>query len=135
MAAEAARIAHMSNVIRMRTPGHLHVWKNVGREDIDQPIAGRFYEIGMLCENLGVLVAVELRELLGNLLLRFGFSLVISLQQRETFLMDPGKIGADRALGHRPVKCVFSRLHRVRSTVVAIDAVHHATLTLWHGTF
>src|SRR6201995_6038312 len=130
MAAEAAGIVHVSDVIRVRAPGYFHVWKTVGGENGDQSLSRRFDEIGMCGEDIRMLVAIELRELSRNLDSRFIFGSVIGFEQLESLFVDPGKLGADGAFRHGAIERVFSGLHGVCGAIVAVNAVHYATLAL-----
>ena len=134
VAAEAAGIAHVADVIGMRSPGDLHVGKDVGGEDVDQPFAGSFDEIGICGQHLGMLrrdrTGVELR---GNLGACFGFGGVVGLQQLKSLFVDQGQLGADGAFGHGAIEGIFGGLHGVGRAVVAIDAVHDAALAFGLG--
>ena len=84
----------------------------------------------MLRQNLRMLIAVELRQALRNLLPRFVFGFVVGFQKRQALLVDPRQFRTDRAFRHRPVERIFRGLHGVGSAIVAIDAIHDAPLAL-----
>ncbi len=67
-----------------------------------------------------------------NLRGRIGFTRIVSLQQLQTLLVDPGQIRTDGAFVHRAVEGVFRGEEGVRGTVVAVNAIHHAAFALGH---
>ena len=89
VATEAAGIAHVPDVIRVCSPGDLHIWKTIGGEHSDQTLACRFDEVRMCFEDIRVFVAIKLRELLGNFDSRFRFGRVIGLEQLECPSCEP----------------------------------------------
>src|SRR5260370_31108455 len=78
----------------------------------------------------GMLIGINLVELRGSHDPGLSLSGVIGLEQRESFLVDPGQFGADGAFRHGAGERVFGSLHGVRGAIVAIDTVHHAALAL-----
>ena len=57
VAAEAARIAHVADVVGMRSPGHLHDGKDILAVDRHQFLAGGFDQSGLGGQHLGMLGA------------------------------------------------------------------------------
>src|ERR1039457_5886535 len=54
LAAEAARIAHVADMVGMRAPGHLHERKNVLTVEDRELLARRFHQRCLRCQHLGM---------------------------------------------------------------------------------
>src|ERR1019366_5355013 len=80
MAAEAARIAHVSDVIGMRSPSHFHLGKHVGRKDSDQSIACGLYKLRFRRQHIRMFAAIKSCQLLRNFRARFSLGCVIALE-------------------------------------------------------
>jgi hypothetical protein len=89
VAAEAARIAHVADVIRMGAPGNFHLREHVGGEDGHQSFAGGLHKLWLCRQHLGVFSAIKGGELLGNLGASLVLGCVIGLEQLEAFLVHP----------------------------------------------
>ncbi len=59
VAAEATGIAHVPDVVRMRSPRDLHIGKHIGREDGHQPIAGGLHEVRFRRQHVRMFAAIE----------------------------------------------------------------------------
>ena len=126
VAAEAAGIAHVADVVGMRSPGDLHKRKDILAVEGDEFIAGRLDLGGLGGEHFRVLRGDRRPQLLRNFDGGFGFCGVVGLEQFQALLVDPGKIGADGSLGHGAVDGVLGGDKGVGGAVVAVDAIHHA---------
>jgi nitrate/TMAO reductase-like tetraheme cytochrome c subunit len=87
VASEASRVAHVPNMVRMRSPGHLHLGKHVVRIDIDQFVGRNLYDIRLSRIHVRISRLVVVHQLCGNLLLCFVGRFVISLQQFQRLLL------------------------------------------------
>ena len=130
VAAEAAGILLVADVVGMSSPGDFHVREHILAVQTVQFLSGIFHERGFFGEDFGMLAAIEGFELLRNLDSRFILGVVGILQQRQAFLVDEGQRGADDARGHGAVDGFFRGDEGMRGAVVAVDAVHHAPLAL-----
>ncbi len=132
VAAEAARIAHVADVVGMRSPGHLHEGKHILAIESHQFLPGglTWSAFAAAPRDAGCDRSPQLRRNLGA---RFGLGGIRGLQQFQALFVDPGQIRRDRAFGHCPVDRVFRGHEGVSRAVVAIDAIHHPPLTLWLG--
>ena len=62
VAAEAAGIAHVADVIGVRSPGDFHFGKHVGREDVTSPSPAAFTRCGLRGQHIRVFAAIELQS-------------------------------------------------------------------------
>ena len=72
VATEAARIAHVTDVVGMRSPGHLHEGKYVLVVEGHEFLAGSFHQRCLCGQHLGMLCAIEGSKLRRNLRARLG---------------------------------------------------------------
>src|ERR1019366_2034634 len=130
VAAEAALIIEMANVVGMGLPVYLHGGKERGAVDALQFDDSSFDAVHLGRCDLRILVLVELCNRGGNRVLRLVRGLVISRQHRDALLLDKRQGSIDGAPAHRLVHGSIGRHVDVRGAVVAVDAVHAALLGL-----
>ena len=130
VAAEAAGGIVVAKVIRVRTPPHTHVWKDIAQVDTGHFLARLPHCGGPRSIDFRIISLIKLGYLARDALLRYFASGVIHLEHLNRFFPDVGQVRADPPNRHLLVHGIFRKIEGVSGPVVAIHAIHHPMFAL-----
>src|ERR1700735_3171935 len=100
---ETTWITHMPDVVGMRSPGHLHLRKDILTVECRQFFSGSLDQVRLRCQYLRIAAAIERFKLSRDLCARIGLAGVVGLEQCQPFFVDPWQRRAHSTIRHGPV--------------------------------
>src|ERR1700729_4281516 len=124
VAAEAALIIGMAQVVRICPPGNLEVREHVLPVDREQRLSRGLNVLGTLACNIRIFLPIEIGQARRNLLSGLFIGPISCPDQCDAGLLNKGKAAGDTARSDGVIDRAVRNRERVRRPVVTIHALH-----------
>ena len=114
----------MAKVVRVSTPSHFQVRKDVAIVNRKNRLSRLIDVLGALCVNVGVFLLVKVGKRCWQLRVRLFICRVACLQEFDTFLLYVRQTHRDISCGESLVHCSLRKIESMGRTVMTIDALH-----------